>query len=85
MSLEDMEEELESLRDQLEYANRELETIAEEKDKVISALEFKVTSTKAQVEAEFRSRLVSVYPIILTMNTYIRIYLMLCRYDNSIN
>ena len=56
MSMEDMEEELESLRDQLEYANRELETIAEEKDKVISALEFKVTSTKSQVEAEFRGR-----------------------------
>ena len=43
MSTEDLEEELEKLRDQLEYTEKELETIREEKDKEISALEFKVT------------------------------------------
>ena len=74
MATEDMEEELESLRDQLEYANRELETIAEEKDKVISALEFKVTSTKTQVEAEFRGRLVLQYPF-LFCHKYIETHL----------
>ena len=69
-----MEEELESLRDQLEYANRELENIGEEKDKVISALEFKVTSTKSQVEAEFRTRLV-LQQSFLPHLEYIHLYL----------
>ena len=57
MSTEEMEEEIELLRDQLEYVNRELETIRDEKDKQISDLEFKVGATRAQVEGEFRSRM----------------------------
>ena len=39
---EELEEQIEDLRDQLEYAERELEIVREEKDKEISQLEFKV-------------------------------------------
>ena len=60
MSAEDMEEEIENLRDQLEFTNKELDTIRDEKDRVISDLEFKVSSTRTQVEAEFRGRMKAV-------------------------
>ena len=55
--MEDMEEEMELLRDQLDYANKELETIRFDKDRQISDLESKILSTKSQVEAEFRGRM----------------------------
>ena len=45
------------MRDQLDFTQRELDGIRDEKDKVISYLEATVVSTKSQVEAEFRGRM----------------------------